>query len=80
MFRHRKKFAIAFLAFGGLMQTTGCSTPDQSRLAGQIVGTGVGIVAGAQFGDGLGTAFAVAHGAWLGFNLGELVGTKVPDN
>ena len=55
-----------------LTMTAGCSTSEQSRLTGQIVGTAVGVVAGAQFGQGIGTIFAASHGAWLGFHLGEL--------
>jgi uncharacterized protein YcfJ len=68
MERRSSKLAIVAI----LMMTAGCSTPEQSRLTGQIVGTTVGIVAGAQFGQGVGTLFVASHAAWLGFNLGEL--------
>lgn len=79
MRRRSLKMAVAAI----LIMTAGCSTPEQSRLTGQIVGTAVGIVAGAQFGQGVGTIFVASHGAWLGFNLGDFTAEvleKKPEN
>ena len=76
MNRRIKNIAGAVVLLATLAQGTGCATPEQSRLTGQVVGTAVGVAVGSQFGGGLGTAFAVAHGAWLGFRFGEVFGNS----
>ncbi len=78
MKRQTKQIAGTVVLLTILAQGAGCATPEQSRLTGQVVGTAVGIAVGSQFGEGLGTAFAVAHGAWLGFQFGELIGRQDP--
>jgi uncharacterized protein YcfJ len=61
-------------------QTVACSTPEQSRLTGQVVGAAIGIAAGAQFGNGIGTLLVAGHGGWLGFKLGEAAGELWPED
>lgn len=74
MSRRTKKIAGTAVLLAILAQGSACSTPEQSRLTGQVVGTAVGVAVGSQFGKGLGTAFAIGHGAWLGFKFGDLSG------
>ena len=76
MKRRTKQIAGTVILLTILAQGTGCATPEQSRMTGQVVGTAVGVAVGSQLGQGLGTAFAVAHGAWLGFRFGEVFGNS----
>ena len=70
--------AACAILLASVSQLAACATPEQSRLTGQVVGTAIGIAAGAQFGEGLGTVFAATHGAWAGFNLGEWTAESWP--
>ena len=63
-----------------LLTLASCTTADDNRLLGKIIGSGLGALVGFQFGSGVGGALFIAGGTVLGGFIGNEIAKELSDN
>ena len=63
-----------------LLTLTSCTTADDNKLLGKIIGSGLGALVGFQFGSGVGGALFIAGGTVLGGFIGNEIAEELSEN
>ena len=63
-----------------LFTLTSCTTADDNKLLGKIIGSGLGALVGFQFGSGVGGALFIAGGTVLGGFIGNEIAEELSEN
>jgi surface antigen len=69
-----KKVITTFIL---LLTLTSCTTTDDNKLLGKIIGSGLGALVGFQFGSGVGGALFIAGGTVLGGFIGNEIAEEL---
>ncbi len=69
-----KKVITTFIL---LLTLTSCTTADDNKLLGKIIGSGLGALVGFQFGSGVGGALFIAGGTVLGGFIGNEIAEEL---
>ena len=72
-----KNFILTFIL---LFTLSSCETPDNNRLLGKIIGSGLGALVGFQFGSGVGGALFIAGGTVLGGYIGNEIAEELSES
>ena len=72
-----KKVITTFIL---LLTLTSCTTADDNKLLGKIIGSGLGALVGFQFGSGVGGALFIAGGTVLGGFIGNEIAEELSEN
>ena len=72
-----KKVITTFIL---LLSLTSCTTADDNKLLGKIIGSGLGALVGFQFGSGVGGALFIAGGTVLGGFIGNEIAEELSEN
>ena len=72
-----KNFILTFIL---LFTLSSCETPDNKRLLGKIIGSGLGALVGFQFGSGVGGALFIAGGTVLGGYIGNEIAEELSES
>ena len=63
-----------------LLTLASCTTADDNKLLGKIIGSGLGALVGFQFGSGVGGALFIAGGTVLGGFIGNEIAEELSEN